>query len=62
MLEISPRKVVHIIFQAREKNWAEAEACFARALEQWRTTGDTWNLANTLGELAGLHLAQGDGP
>lgn len=25
MLEISPRKVVHIIFQAREKNWAEAE-------------------------------------
>ncbi len=25
MLEISPRKVVHIIFQAREKNIAEAE-------------------------------------
>ena len=25
MLEISPRKVAHIIFQAREKQWAEAE-------------------------------------
>jgi tetratricopeptide (TPR) repeat protein len=42
------------------KNWAEAEACFARALEQWRTNSDTWNIANTLGELAGLHLARGD--
>ena len=41
------------------KNWTEAEACFERALERWRSLENPWNLANTLGELAGLHLACG---
>jgi tetratricopeptide (TPR) repeat protein len=44
---------------ARLNNWVEAEACFERALEQWRNREDTWNLANTLGELSGLHIARG---
>jgi tetratricopeptide (TPR) repeat protein len=47
------------IVYARLNDWTEAEACFERALEQWRNREDTWNLANTLGELAGLHLACG---
>lgn len=46
MLDISPRKVVHIIFQAREKNWAEAELrAFIAALnddEKASLTAITW--------------------
>jgi len=28
---------------ARLKDWTEAETCFERALEQWRSRGDTWS-------------------
>ena len=41
------------------KNLTEAEACFKRALERWRSLENPWNLANTLGEYAGLCLAWG---
>jgi hypothetical protein len=44
----------------RLENWAEAEVCFTRALEQWRSCGDRWNIANTLGEMTRLHLARGN--
>lgn len=37
----------------------EAERCFQRALEQWQLREDQWNYANTLGELAEMHLTQG---
>lgn len=46
----------------RQQQWQEAERCFRWALEQWRAREDTWAIANTLGELADLHLDQGGLP
>ncbi|MBN2117727.1 MAG: tetratricopeptide repeat protein [Anaerolineales bacterium] len=48
------------IVYTRLENWNEAAACFARALEQWRSREDVWREANTLGEMTTLDLARGD--
>ncbi len=43
----------------RLSQYAEAERCFQRALEQWRSREDVANYANTLGELADMYFVWG---
>lgn len=42
----------------RMGRWDEAQACFERALEQWRIRDAIWDQANTLGEMADLNMAR----
>jgi len=44
---------------ARAEKWEEAERCFLWAVEHWQSRQDIWNLANTMGELAGMYIAWG---
>jgi len=45
-----------MIYTYAEK-WEEAERCFLWAAEHWQSRQDIWNLANTMGELAGMYIA-----